>query len=386
MRFDLCQNRAQLAAPKGRQFNNLVAVTGRSAAVVFAICHLPRFPGARIVRSDPLCYPHFDYARKRGAFPLLSYQKVNTMTETQGNDPQAGLRSMTGYGALSGSSGDWAFSGDIRAVNGRGLDMRFRAPDWIEGLEPVLRKAVQGHVSRGSVTVSIRVTRDEAAPALALNAAQFQATLELLSEIEAGASAHGLALVPTRACDIAAMRGVVEQREAGTGDTAALRDAIVEAFKAALLAFDEDRAREGAALSAVLVQQLDEVARLQALAAEAAGERADAARAGMERNLARLLEATDVPDEARLLQELALIAVKTDVTEELDRLTAHVAAARALLEAEGPVGRKLDFLMQEFNREANTLCSKAQSSALTAVGLDLKAVIDQMREQVQNIE
>ncbi|MBT8415065.1 MAG: YicC family protein [Boseongicola sp.] len=293
---------------------------------------------------------------------------------------------MTGFGALKGVSGDWSFSGDIRAVNGRGLDMRFRAPDWIEGLEPVLRKAVQGHVSRGSVTVSIRVTRDEAAPTLALNAAQFQATLELLSEIEAGASAQGLALVPTKASDIAAMRGVVEQRDAGSGDTAALRGAIAAAFDAALTAFDEDRAREGAALSAVLLQQLDEVERLQGLAADAAGARADAARAGMERNLARLLEATEVPDEARLMQELALIAVKTDVTEELDRLTAHVAAARDLLKVQGPVGRKLDFLMQEFNREANTLCSKAQSSALTSVGLDLKAVIDQMREQVQNIE
>jgi uncharacterized protein (TIGR00255 family) len=319
-------------------------------------------------------------------FRFFLTKRLMTMTQTRENDRAAGLRSMTGFGALNGSSGDWTFSGDIRAVNGRGLDMRFRAPDWIEGLEPVLRKAVQAHVSRGSVTVSIRVARDEAAPTLALNAAQFQATLELLSEIEAGASAHGLALVPTKASDIAAMRGVVEQRDAGSGDTAALRRAIASAFEAALTAFDDDRAREGAALSAVLLQQLDEVERLQALAAEAAGARADAARAGMERNLARLLEVTEVPDEARLLQELALIAVKTDVTEELDRLTAHVAAARTLLEVQGPVGRKLDFLMQEFNREANTLCSKAQSSALTSVGLDLKAVIDQMREQVQNIE
>jgi len=131
---------------------------------------------------------------------------------------------------------------------------------------------------------------------------------------------------------------------------------------------------------------LDEVERLRTIALTAAGARADAARAGLERNLARLLEATEVPDEARLAQELALIAVKTDITEELDRLTAHVAAARSLLVTQGPVGRKLDFLMQEFNREANTLCSKAQSTEMTAIGLDLKAVIDQMREQVQNIE
>ena len=293
---------------------------------------------------------------------------------------------MTGFGPLSGAFADWTFSGDIRSVNGRGLDMRFRAPDWVEGLEPALRKAVQGRVARGSVTVSIRVQRDEAAPALALNPAQFQATLELLTEIEMGASAHGLALVPTKASDIAAMRGVVEQSDAGAGDTVGLRAAILEAFDAALEAYDADRAREGAALSGVFGEQLNEVERLQALAVTAAGARADAARAAMDRNLARLLEATEVPDEARMTQELALIAVKTDVTEELDRLTAHVAAARTLLAADGPVGRKLDFLMQEFNREANTLCSKAQSTDLTAIGLDLKAVIDQMREQVQNIE
>jgi len=323
-------------------------------------------------------------------FRFFLTKRLTAMAETQDNGSMGqgsvGLRSMTGFGALSGAFADWSFSGDVRAVNGRGLDMRFRAPDWIEGLEPGLRKAVQARVSRGSVTVSIRVQRDETAPQLHLNEAQFAATLDLLTEIEAGASAHGLALVPTKASDIAAMRGVVEQRESGPNDTGALKGAIVAAFEAALAAFDADRAREGAALSAVLLQQLNEVERLQALALEATGARADAARAGLERNLARLLEATEVPDEARLAQELALIAVKTDVTEELDRLTAHVAAARALLAVEEPVGRKFDFLMQEFNREANTLCSKAQSTGLTAVGLDLKAVIDQMREQVQNIE
>jgi len=321
-----------------------------------------------------------------GRFRLFLTKRLLAMAEAQDSGESVGLRSMTGFGPLNGAFADWSFSGDVRAVNGRGLDMRFRAPDWIEGLEPILRKAVQARVLRGSVTVSIRLQREEAAPELRLNEAQFAATLELLTHIEAGASAYGLALVPTKASDIAAMRGVVEQREGGNGDTGALRAAIAAAFDAALLALDADRAREGAALSDVLFLQLDEVERLRTMALKAAGARADAARAGLERNLARLLDATEVPDEARLAQELALIAVKTDITEELDRLTAHVAAARSLLVTQGPVGRKLDFLMQEFNREANTLCSKAQSTELTAIGLDLKAVIDQMREQVQNIE
>ena len=296
------------------------------------------------------------------------------------------LHSMTGFAPVSGAFGDWTFTGDIRSVNGRGLDVRCRVPDWVEGLEPALRKAVQGSVARGSVTVSLRVQREETAPEMVLNEAQFQAAVRLLSQIESGAASAGLDLVPTKASDIAAMRGVVEQRETGTEDTSALRGAIVAAFGDALKVFEDDRAREGKSLRDVLAGQLDEVERLRGAAMDAAGDRAESARASMNRNLARLLEAADVPDESRLLQELALIAVKTDVTEELDRLVAHVAAARGLLEATEPVGRKLDFLMQEFNREANTLCSKAQSSELTAVGLDLKAVIDQMREQVQNIE
>ena len=308
------------------------------------------------------------------------------MATTTAGIGSAGLRSMTGFGAINGRSGEWTFGGDVRAVNGRGLDMRFRVRVWVEGLEPLLRKAVQGRISRGSVTVSIRVQREDTAPELRLNEAQFAATLDLLTRIEAGASEVGLSLVPTKASDIAAMRGVVEQRDGGDGDTAGLLAEILQSFEAALTAFDADRAREGAALGAVLQQQLDDVERLAGLSLTAVGARTEAAHSTLERNLARILDVTEMPDAARLTQELALIAVKTDVTEELDRLTAHVAAAHTLLATKGPTGRKLDFLMQEFNREANTLCSKAQSTELTAIGLDLKAVIDQMREQVQNIE
>ncbi len=139
-------------------------------------------------------------------------------------------------------------------------------------------------------------------------------------------------------------------------------------------------------MAAIISAQIDQIEALMKAALDAVGDRETAQKIAIERALARLLDATDLGDSVRLQQELALIAVKTDVTEEIDRLAAHIDAARDLLATEGPVGRKLDFLMQEFNREANTLCSKAQSSALTAIGLDLKTVIDQMREQVQNIE
>ena len=298
----------------------------------------------------------------------------------------AGLRSMTGFASFQGGDETWQFSGDIRAVNSRGLDLRIRVPDWVEGLEPEVRKRLQAGIARGSVTLSIRIVRDDAVPNVALNTEQLIAALNLISDIEAAASAEHVTLAPTRAADIAAMRGVIDQGDPGASDTSELKKSVLEEVDALLKAFDADRAREGAALADVLSDQIDQVGSLAKRAADAAGDRTEASRAAMDRSLSRLLEATEVPDEARLLQELALIALKTDVTEELDRLSAHIIAARDLLELSGPVGRKLDFLMQEFNREANTLCSKAQSTELTSVGLDLKAVIDQMREQVQNVE
>lgn len=310
------------------------------------------------------------------------------MAQTTSSDPTpaAGLRSMTGFASAQGGVGAWSYAFDLRSVNGRGLDMRLRLPDWIEGLEPAIRKRLAARLARGNVTLTLKLARAEGAPQQQLSETGLAQALDMLGRIEAAALARGLTLAPATAADVAMMRGVAESPDAAAEESGPVREAVLAAFDSLLDAFDADRAREGAALGDIVSQQIDRIEELAGRAAAALGGRADAQRAAMERALARLLEATEVPDEARLLQELALIAVKTDVAEELDRLGAHVAAARALLGAAGPVGRKLDFLSQEFNREANTLCSKAQSPELTAIGLDLKAVIDQMREQVQNIE
>ena len=293
---------------------------------------------------------------------------------------------MTGFAPVGFSHDAWRITGDIRSVNGRGLDIRLRVPDWIDGLEPSLRKALQAALGRGSVTVALRVQRDAAASGMRVNPVALDAALDMLALIEAAAEARGGRLNAPTPADIAMLRGVLDQGDDDGEDTTALRDAILSEIDEALAAFDADRAREGAALAAVLTEQIGEIERLVAQARGVLGDRTEAVKAAMERALARVLDATDVVDEARVAQELALLAVKADIAEELDRLDAHVAAARTLVAASGPVGRKLDFLMQEFNREANTLCSKAQSAALTALGLDLKAVIDQMREQVQNVE
>lgn len=297
-----------------------------------------------------------------------------------------GLMSMTGFGSTQGSVAGWSWSGDIRAVNGRSLDLRLRLPD-VDGLEAEVRKRLQARLARGNVTVNLRLKREEGAQTASVNAAGLSQALAVIAEIEAAAQAAGVTTVSVKPTDIGSMRGVIELAEAsGEDDSEELKAALLNGLSEALETFVTDRAREGAALGTILGEQIGRVAALTQAAATEMGDRDLAARAAMDRNLARLLDATEVPDEARLLQELALVAVKTDVTEELDRLAAHVEAARGLLAEKGPVGRKLDFLMQEFNREANTLCSKAQSTALTAIGLDLKAVIDQMREQVQNIE
>ena len=302
-------------------------------------------------------------------------------------DSYSGLMSMTGFASSSGVFKEWTWTVEVRSVNGRGLDLRFRMPDWIEGLEAEARKLFQARLARGNVTVNVKIQRNAETGGLAINETALAATLDALSAIQSAAESAGYALAPSKASDIASMRGVIDVRDTNAPeDIAPLRAAVLDNLNDALAAFEADRAREGAELARVLGEQVERVEEYSVRAAEAVGDREAAARAGLKRALTRLLDTTEVPDEARLLQELALIAVKNDVTEELDRLAAHISAARALMLEEGAVGRKFDFLMQEFNREANTLCSKSQSTELTAIGLDLKAVIDQMREQVQNIE
>jgi len=295
------------------------------------------------------------------------------------------IRSMTGFASAKGEHAPWRWGWELRGVNGKGLDMRLRVPDWLEGLEAALRAELAKSVSRGNITLSLRLTRGDEAGELALNPATMSVVLDALEAIESEAMARGMTLAPSKASDLLPLRGMLE---AGMveDDTAPLLAAIRAEFAPLVAAFVQMRADEGVALAQVLDEQLQRVEALTTQAAGLADARKDTVAAALKVNLARVLDNTDAADPDRIAQELAMIAVKADVTEEIDRLGAHVGAARDLLAKGGTVGRKLDFLMQEFNREANTLCSKAQSSDLTAVGLELKAVIDQMREQVQNVE
>ncbi len=295
------------------------------------------------------------------------------------------IRSMTGFASGKGAFGSFQWSWELRGVNGKGLDLRMRAPDWLEGLEPALRGEIGKRVTRGNLTLSLRLTRVDAGADMALNPSALAAALDALAEIEAEAAKRAISLAPSRAVDLLALRGMMEAG-AVDEDPGPLVSRLKTEFTPLLAAFIGMREGEGKALETILRDQLKRVETLTAEAADLAEARKEQMAETLRTNLVRILDNTDGADPDRVAQELALLTVRSDVTEEIDRLRAHVGAARALLDTGGAVGRKLDFLMQEFNREANTLCSKAQNADLSAVGLELKALIDQMREQVQNVE
>ena len=293
--------------------------------------------------------------------------------------------SMTAFASLTGAADGYSWHWDMRSVNGRGLDLRLRLPEGIRGLEQALRDAAKANLARGNVTIGLRLQRDETAETLQLDEAQLDRVLRALDAVQERAFAIGVTLGQPTAADVLSQRGVLQ-----SGGSQEMPETVVAALVADVVplmrAFAEMRAQEGLALHSIIANQLDQIATLVTQAKAAADARAPAQQDALAAALARVGADTADMDPARIAQELALIAVKTDITEELDRLDAHVAAARKLLASDGPVGRKLDFLTQEFNREANTLCSKSQWAPLTAIGLDLKATIDQMREQIQNVE
>ena len=293
------------------------------------------------------------------------------------------LASMTGYARAQGGVPGISFSVEIKSVNGRGLDMRMRLTPGHDALEPEIRRRVGKALSRGSVSVTLNVEREGEEGRVVINHAALDAVLGALREIAGRVDAEKPTLD-----GILGLKGVLEQHEAPLDADAEerLHTAIYDAVERALAELRNARQSEGRALKDILSRQVDEIARLRDLAEAHPGRGRDVILARLKEQIADLMAASPSLGEDRLMQEALLLATKADIREELDRLTAHVASARSLLGEGGPVGRKLDFLSQEFNREANTLCSKSNAVELTAIGLDLKAVIDQFREQVQNLE
>jgi uncharacterized protein (TIGR00255 family) len=291
---------------------------------------------------------------------------------------------MTGFARGEGTEAGLHWAWEVKSVNGRNLDVRCRLPLGFEALEPAARAAVAEHCKRGNIAAQLTVSRGQQAPRIRINREVLDQLLGLLKELEGKVEA-----APPRLDGLLAVRGVVEavEEEELSEEAREARNArIMETLGQTLTALQAMRGDEGARLGALLVAHLDEIERLHGRAGASAATQPAALKARLKTQVEALLEASPALSEERLAQEAALLATRSDVREELDRLAAHVAAVRKLLEAGGSIGRRLDFLCQEFNREANTLCSKSADVELTTIGLELKAVIDQLREQVQNIE
>jgi len=295
------------------------------------------------------------------------------------------IHSMTAFASRRSTEQGLAWVWDLRSVNARGLDIRLRLPEGIEGLEQAVRGAISAAMKRGSISLNLKMAREAGDVPLTLDPAQLDRTLEALRLVQERAGRIGVNLSAPSPAEILSQRGVMTARE-DDSTTESLLPTLQADLESLLKDFLAMRAREGALIADVLIGQLTEIESLVAQAQTAAESRRDVQKQAVTNALVRVLDTGAEVDPERLRQELALIAIKADVTEEIDRLRTHIAAARALMYKGGAVGRKLDFLAQEFNREANTLCSKSQSKELTSIGLDLKAAIEQMREQIQNLE
>jgi uncharacterized protein (TIGR00255 family) len=293
------------------------------------------------------------------------------------------LSSMTGFARADGSASGVRWTWEVRSVNGKGLDIRLRLPPGHEGIELGARERCAARLSRGNLQATLSVDADSTAPRIKINE-------DVLAEVVKAMEWIGgrLNVQPPTLDGILSIRGVLDVAAAEPDEAAraALDQVTLAGLDTALADLVAMRMREGTAIGNVLVLRIDEIERLVRAADESPARAPETIRERLAEQIALLLDAAPALDPDRLHQEAVLLAAKADIREEIDRLVAHISAARALLADGGPVGRRLDFLAQEFNREVNTLCAKSNDRALTAIGLEMKALVDQLREQIQNLE
>jgi uncharacterized protein (TIGR00255 family) len=293
------------------------------------------------------------------------------------------LSSMTGFARGQGVVATYAWVWELKSVNAKGLDLRLRLPPGWDAIEVPARARTAEALSRGTIYANLTVERQDVAPSVQVNEQVLEAVLGVIKRLSGQIEA-----APPRIEGILALKGVIEvsENDDRDEDRRAAEAAIAAGFAKVLANLVSARREEGVALDRVLNKRLDEIAALTARADAAPGRQPEAVKARIAEQIATLLTASERFDPDRLHQEAILIAAKADIREELDRLAAHVAQARKLLADGGPVGRRLDFLSQELNRESNTLCAKANDVDLTNMGLELKTVVEQFREQVANLE
>jgi uncharacterized protein (TIGR00255 family) len=293
------------------------------------------------------------------------------------------LSSMTGFARSNGASGPYTFEWELKSVNAKGFDLRMRLPPGWDELEAFAKKRAGEVLSRGTVYANLNVKRTNAASTVRINE-------EVLASIVrvAGVLAGKIDAVAPSIDGLLGIKGVIEvvEPESDEAEDKAAKAAAAAAFEQALANLVEMRRREGVALGQILSQRMDEIEQLAKKAEAAPGRKPDAIKARLAEQIAALLESTDRFDPDRLNQEAILIATKADIREELDRIASHIAQAREMIAKGGPVGRRLDFLAQEFHREVNTCCSKSNDVDLTNTSLAMKNVVEQFREQVQNLE
>ncbi|MCG6204107.1 YicC family protein [Rhodopseudomonas sp. HC1] len=293
------------------------------------------------------------------------------------------LSSMTGFARSHGSSGLYSFEWELKSVNAKGFDFRLRIPQGWDDIEADLRKRAAEALSRGTVYANLTLKRTDSGSTIRINEDVLTSVLKVASDLAGRVDA-----VAPSIDGLMAIKGVIEvsEPEVDEAEEKTARSAVVESFAQALGSLLEMRKREGIALGAVLTQRLDEIEALARKAEAAPGRKPEAIKARLAEQVAALLESSDRFDADRLHQEAIMLATKADIREELDRIAWHVAQAREMLSKGGAVGRRLDFLSQEFNREVNTCCSKSSDLELTNTGLAMKNVVEQFREQVQNLE
>src|ERR1700710_769748 len=293
------------------------------------------------------------------------------------------LSSMTGFARSNGASGPYAFEWELKSVNAKGFDLRMRLPPGWDDLEAIAKKRAGEMLSRGTVYANLTVKRAGAVSSIRVNEDVLASIVKV-----AGVLAGKIDAVAPSIDGLLAMKGVIEVVEPESDETEdkAAKATIGSAFEQALASLVEMRKREGVTLGQILLQRLDEIESLAKKAEAAPGRKPEAIRARLAEQIAALLESSDRFDSDRLNQEAIMIAAKGDIREEIDRIASHISQAREMIGKGGPVGRRLDFLAQEFNREVNTCCSKSNDLELTNTGLEMKNVVEQFREQVQNLE